>query len=146
MRVYLAGRQLEAKNLKAAAAQYQAVLAIDPNNVPALNNLAWIGGELDDPKALGHAERAVKLQPNSYAVLDTYGVLLLKNGQVDKAVPVLERAHRLAPARNDVRLNYAKALIKAGKKDEARRELEALAKASENFAGKNEVADLLKGL
>jgi len=146
MRTYLGDRQLEARNLKAAAAQYQAALAIDPNNVPALNNLAWIGGELGDPKALGYAERAVKLEPNSFAVLDTYGVLLLKNGQVDKALPILQRAHQLAPARNDVRLNYAKALIKAGKKDDARKELEALAKVTENFNGKNEVAGLLKEL
>jgi putative PEP-CTERM system TPR-repeat lipoprotein len=146
MRTYLGDRQLGAKNLKAAAAQYQAVLATDPNDVHALNNLAWIGAEQGDPKALGYSERAAKIEPNSFAVLDTYGVLLLKNGQVDKALPILQRAHQLAPARNDVRLNYAKALIKAGKKDDARKELEALAKVSENFNGKNEVAELLKEL
>jgi putative PEP-CTERM system TPR-repeat lipoprotein len=146
LRVYLGDRLLEAKNLKAAAAQYQAVLAIQPNNAPALNNLAWIGGELGDPKALSYAERAVRLEPNSFAVLDTYGALLLKNGQADRALPILERAHRLAPARNDVRLNYAKALIKAGRKDDARKELEAMAKTPEDFAGKNEVAGLLKEL
>jgi Tfp pilus assembly protein PilF len=146
MRVYLADRQLGAKNLKAAATQYQAVLAIDPNSVPALNNVAWIGGQLGDPKALGYAERAVRLDPGNFAVLDTYGALLLKDGQTDRALAILEQARRLAPARNDVRVNYAKALVKSGKKDEARKELEALAKVPEDFVGKHEIAGLLKEL
>lgn len=146
MRVYLGDRELVARNLKAAATHYQAAVAIDPNNTPALNNLAWIGGELNDPKALGYAERAVKLAPTNATVLDTYGMLLVKNGDFDKALPILEAVRKLAPDRNDLRLNYAKALIKAGKKDGARRELEALLGVQDNFKGKDEVAGLLKGL
>ena len=145
MLLYLGDLDLAAKDLNASAAYYRAALAIQPNNGRALNNLAWIGGQLGDPKALGYAERAVKLSPYSADTLDTYGMLLLKKGEADKALPVLERAHQMAPARNDLRLNYAKALIKAGRKDDARGELEAL-QAKENFAGKEEVAGLLKGL
>jgi thioredoxin-like negative regulator of GroEL len=70
----------------------------------------------------------------------------VKRGETDKALPVLERARKIAPGRNDHRLSYAKALIKAGRKDEARKELEALQGVKENFAGKQEVAGLLKGL
>jgi putative PEP-CTERM system TPR-repeat lipoprotein len=146
MHVYLGEREREAKRLKAAYTHYLAAVAIQPGNALTLNNLAGIAGELGDPKALGYAERAVKLAPNDAAVLDTYGMLLVGQGNFDKAMPVLERARQLAPARNDLRLNYAKALIKAGRKDAARSELETLAKVSEKFAGKDEVAGLLKGL
>lgn len=146
MRLYLGQRELAAKNLKAAAAHYQAAIAIEPNAPIALNNLAWISGELNDPKALGYAERAMKAAPNSAVILDTYGMLLVKRGEADKALPYLERASKLAPARNDLRLNYAKALVRAGKQDEARKELEALQGVKDDFPGKEEVAGLLKGL
>ncbi len=146
MRVYLGERELAARNYKAAAEHFHFAIEIDGNNASALNNLAWVSGQLDDPKAIGYAERAVKLAPNNASVIDTYGMLLLKKGETDKALLVMERARNLAPARNDLRLNYARVLIKAGKKDEARKELVALQAAKENFSGKEEVAGLLKGL
>lgn len=61
LRVYLAGRQLEANGLKEAAGQYHTARGIDPDSMPALNNLAWNSGEFGDPKALGYVEREVKL-------------------------------------------------------------------------------------
>jgi putative PEP-CTERM system TPR-repeat lipoprotein len=146
MHLYLGERNLKANKLKASAAHFKAVVDIEPTNVLALNNLAWISGELNDSKSLDYAERALKVAPNNAAVLDTYGMLLLKNGEVDKALTIMERAHGLAPARNDLRVNYAKALLKAGRKNDARKELEALQAVKENFRGKNEVAGLLKGL
>jgi putative PEP-CTERM system TPR-repeat lipoprotein len=146
VRLYLGDRALNERNLKVAAGHFQGVVAIDPRNVVALNNLAWIGGELGDSKAMEYAERALKIDANNPAVLDTYGVLLLGKGDVQAALPVLERAKQSAPDRNDIRLHLAKALIKAGRKEDARRELEVLAKVTENFAGKAEVSGLLKGL
>lgn len=146
MRLYLAERELRAKNLKAAAAHYQAAIAINENNALALNNLAWIGGEVGDPKALSYAERAVAIAPASAAILDTYGTLLVKKGEIEKGLQVLERAQKLSPARNDLRLNYAKALLAAGKKADARKELEALRDSKQPFQGKDEIPDLLKRL
>jgi putative PEP-CTERM system TPR-repeat lipoprotein len=146
MRLYLGGRELAAANLKASASHYRAVVGIDASNAEALNNLAWIGGQTDDPKALDYAERAAGLEPNNASVLDTYGMLLVKKGETEKGLALLQRARYLAPARNELRLNYAKALISAGKKDDARKELVALQGVKENFAGKQEVAGLLKGL
>jgi len=146
MRLYLAERELAAKNLKASAMHYQAAVEIEPTNALALNNLAWISSEVGDGRALAYAERAVKLAPNNPSVLDTYGMLLLKQGRTSEALLVLQRGRRLAPARHDLRLNYAKALIKAGKKDEARKELEALQSVRESFRGKDEVVALSKGL
>jgi len=146
IRIYLGERELAAKNYKAAAAHYQAAISVDGNNAVALNNLAWIGGELGDPKALGYAERALKIAPNSAPILDTYGMLLVKKGDTQRGLEYLKRAGELAPGRYDLRINYAKALAQAGQKDLARKELEALQAVPEDFPGKSEIAALLKGL
>jgi putative PEP-CTERM system TPR-repeat lipoprotein len=146
LRLYLGERELAAKNYKAAAAHYQAVIAVDGNNAIALNNLAWVGGELKDPKALGYAERAVKLAPENAAILDTYGTLLIRQGETAKGLEVLGRAAKAAPNRYDLRMNYAAALAGAGKKDEARREYEALQAVAEDFKGKSDIPARLKAL
>lgn len=146
MRLYLGERELAAGNLKVSAAHYQAAIGIDPNNALALNNLAWISGELGDRKALEYAERAIKLAPFDPTVLDTYGMLLVKKGEAAKGLSFLEQARTVQPNRLDFRLNYAKALIKANRKDDARKELEALSKVTDQFPGKNEIEGLLKSL
>lgn len=146
MRIYLGDLEIRDKNFKAAAPHYQAVVAAQPNNVLALNNLAWIGGETGDTKALSYAERAAKLAPSNAAVLDTYGMLLVKRGETSKGLEVLAKAKTLAPERNDIRVNYAKALIQAGRKEEARKELDALKSVAQDFPGKSEIEKLMKSL
>jgi putative PEP-CTERM system TPR-repeat lipoprotein len=146
VRLHLAERAMVGKNLKAAATQYQAIIAIDGSNALALNNLAWISGELGDPKAIGYAERALKLAPNNAAILDTYGMLLVKQGQADRGLEHLGRAAQLAPGRYDIRFNYARALAASGRKSDARKELEALQALPEDFPGKSEIAAMLKAL
>jgi putative PEP-CTERM system TPR-repeat lipoprotein len=146
LRAQLGDREMATKNYKGAAAHYQSVLAVDPNNVVALNNLAWIAGQTNDPKALQYAERAVKLAPDSAPVLDTLGTLLVAKGDAQRGVNYLARAARIAPDRADIRLNYAKGLAQAGQKEAARRELEALQAAPNDFPGKSEIAGLLKTL
>jgi putative PEP-CTERM system TPR-repeat lipoprotein len=146
VRMLLAGRALRARELQAAAAHYAAVLAVDPNQVIALNNLAWIGGETGDPKALGYAERAARLAPQQPTVLDTLGMLLVKRGDTERGLKVLEQANRLAPARVDLRMNRARALAMAGQKDAARRELQAIVDTRDEIPEKRAAAELLKTL
>jgi putative PEP-CTERM system TPR-repeat lipoprotein len=143
-RSYLGEQALNARDFRTAATVYQGIVAQQPTNVAALNNLAWALGQLGDPKALGFGERALKLAPQSPLVLDTVGVLLLAQGDSAKAVDLLSRAVAAAPDRPDIRLNYAKALLKAGRKEDARRELTQLEGVKQDFPGKAEVATLLK--
>ena len=145
-RIYLAERALADKNLRSAVTHYQAVVALQPDNVVALNNLAWSAGQLGDPKAIGYAERAVRLAPDSAAALDTLGTLLVSKGDASKGLEYLTKAAELAPKRHDIRLNYAKALAKAGRPDDARKELVALQAVADEFPGKSEIPALLKGL
>jgi thiol-disulfide isomerase/thioredoxin len=67
-----------------------------------LNNVAWKFYESEHDakllaKALGWAERSVELE-KMYANMDTYGFLLFKNGQAEKAREVLAEAIELAKA------------------------------------------------
>ena len=143
-RTYVAEQALRTRDLKSAVTHYQALIALQPDNVAALNNLAWALGQLGDPKSLGYAERALKLAPESPMVLDTIGVLLTARGDAAKGAEYLGRSVALAPTRHDIRLNYAKALIKAGRNEEAQKQLTQLQSVTEEFDGKAEVAALLK--
>jgi putative PEP-CTERM system TPR-repeat lipoprotein len=143
-RNYLAERMTRAGNMKQAITLYEAVLAQDSNNVVALNNLAWVAGTLGDPRAIGYAERAVKLAPDSAPALDTLGVLLVRKGDAAKGIEYLGRATTLAPDRHDIRFNYAKALVNAGRGDEARKQLSMLQGVTADFPGKSEIPMLLK--
>ena len=145
-RMYLAEQALRSRDFKGAVTHYQVIVAQQPENVAALNNLAWAAGQIGDPKALGYAERALKIAPDSPLVLDTLGVLLVASGDANKGLEYLTRAVTIAPDRNDIRLNYAKALMKAGKSELARKELKQLEGVSQEFTGKAEIPALLKQL
>jgi len=145
VRMLLADRAMRARDFKRAAAQYQALLSVEPNNVVALNNLAWISGEIGDPKTgLVYAERAAKLAPQNASVLDTLGSLLVKQGDTARGLESLARARELAPARFDLRLSYARALVVSGQNDAARKELRAIVDAKEDAAEKRTAAEMLQ--
>ncbi len=127
---YLGDVALRKPDYKAAARHYQALVALQPNNIVFLNNLAWVSGELGDPKALSYAERAATLAPANAHVLDTFGTLLIKKGDLTQGVANLRKAVQLEPTQADIRLHLAKALIKTGDKAGARTELDALAQAA----------------
>ncbi len=146
VRLYLADRDLAAKDYKAAAAGYRQIVADQPNNAVAMNNLAWTLGELKDPSALGYAEKAARLAPRSPAVADTYGWLLVESGDTKRGTEILGRASKAAPNAHEIRLHYAKALIKSGDKGAARKELEQIAQAPGESPVKAEAESLLKQL
>jgi putative PEP-CTERM system TPR-repeat lipoprotein len=135
-RNYLAEGAMRKQDYKTAARHYQAIVALQPDNPVFLNNLAWVSGELGDPKALSYAEKAFALAPESPSMLDTLGVLLVKKGDLTQGLEKLQKAAQLAPNQADIRLHLAKALIKAGDKTAARKELEALAQAGAQAAAK----------
>lgn len=134
------------KDYAGAAKQYRLLLEAQPENAAVLNNLAWVAGQMKDPKAIEYAEKANKLAPNQPAVMDTLAVLLLDKGDSARALDLLKKALDLAPQASQIRLNYAKALLKAGQKTEARSELDQLAKLGDKFPAQAEVGQLLKGL
>ena len=74
-----------------ALAMYQATLKLQPNNVVALNNMAFLmsqtGGDLDE--ALKMALRAQQLFPNLSEISDTLGCIYLKRKETSLAIDTL---------------------------------------------------------
>lgn len=145
-RLHLAQMATAKKDYATAAQYYRKVVDDQPNNVLALNNLAWVAGQLKDPKALEYAELANKLTPNQPAIMDTLGTLLVERGDTARGLELLHKASELAPQAGSIRLNLAKGLIKVGKKEAAKKELDELAKLGEKFPDQGEVEKLKQAL
>ena len=134
------------KSLPQAIGEYQQVIAAAPNDVVALNNLAWALGHLGRPQALGYAQRAYKLAPNAPSVADTLGWILAKRGQSRQALPYLQHATQLAPHDPDMAYHYAYALAKAGEPAQARAVLTQALSGTETFASRQAAQQLLASL
>lgn len=143
MRMLLADVALRARDFSSAIKHYDDVLAISPNQPLVLNNLAWALGQASDPRAIGVAERAAALAPNSADVLDTLAMLHLQTGEARKGLELLERVKQMKPERLDLRLHYAKGLLRNGRTQEGKAELRELAAEKTDFPGKAEIAALL---
>jgi putative PEP-CTERM system TPR-repeat lipoprotein len=125
-RLYFGGSLLAQKDYPAAITQFEQVIKQVPNEVIALNNLAWLYQQQRDPRALDYAEKAHKLAPNSATVSDTLAWLLVEKGQLDRAVPLLKQASAQVPGNAEIRYHYGVALSKSGDKAAARAQLEPL--------------------
>ena len=100
----------KASDENAAMAQYEKVLKINPRSLTAINNLAWLKFEEGKPGALELAQKGSELYPESAAMLDTYGWILLQSGQKSEGRKVLEKAHKLAPDNEEIRKHYESSL------------------------------------
>ncbi|MBP53523.1 MAG: hypothetical protein CMG88_03060, partial [Marinobacter sp.] len=107
-----------------AIPSYEKLLEITPRNVIALNNLAWIYYQKGDDRAMELARKAFELKSDNAAIADTYGWILLKAGQIEESLPVLEKAHELQPDSEEIAMHLAEAYRATGRDDEARRILE----------------------
>jgi len=146
VRLYLADRDLRRKDYKAAARGYRELLALQPENPVVLNNLAWTLSQLKDPSALEYAEKAHNLAPNSAAVADTLGWMLVERGETKRGVELLGKAAAAAPGSLEIRVHYAKALAKAGDKAAAKKELESVLQSAGESPLRAEAEALLKQL
>jgi tetratricopeptide (TPR) repeat protein len=118
----------------AAIEQYRKVVASNPNDGEASNNLAYLlteyGNRADE--ALQYAQKAVELAPKEAAYCDTLGWVLYHKGLYSAAIPYLERANsaRVVPVSA---YHLAMAYAKAGETKRGRATLEAALKNSPNL-------------
>ena len=121
---FLAETEARAGHSKEAQNAYRAVLAIDPNNPQALNNLAFAiadsGTNLDE--ALTMANKAKQQLPNVNQVSDTLGWIYIKKHMGDNAVDVFSALVAKAPDNPTYRYHYCMALFEKGDKTGAQRE------------------------
>ncbi len=146
VRAYLAEIAMRGNDHKGAAQQLRNALAFDPDNVVLVNNLAWVLGEMGDPKGLEYAERAYALAPNNAAVNGTYGWLLVQKGESARGIELLRRSRELAPNDPNKRLQLARALVKTGDKSGAKKELAELSKDNVPSAMRDQAEKMLKDL
>ena len=143
---YLGNRALTLNELPESLRQFERVVAIQPENAAALNNLAWLKGQLGRDGALADAERANALAPNQPAFMDTWAMLLSAANQHERALEMQKKVVQLQPQVLEFKLNLAKIQIKAGNKDAARALLDELSAAGDRFSAQAEVDRLKKTL
>ncbi len=98
-------RQMRAISLQSngdvaeAASTYRELLETQPENVGALNNLAFLlASDLNDPRAaMPLAEKAAGLAPQNARVLDTLGLVQLMLEDPESARSTLERSLAIEP-------------------------------------------------
>jgi putative PEP-CTERM system TPR-repeat lipoprotein len=129
-----------------AVTYYEAVLAIDPDHAPALNNLAMLRLQQQQPGATELAERAVRTAPDQAALLDTLARAHAADDDLDEAVAVQRRAVALAPKAGELRLGLARYYLAAGDKALAKTELDNLVRADQRFAQHDEVLRMSQAL
>lgn len=116
---------LEAMGQKTKARDvYNQALGVDPDNVLALNNLAYISADAGEnlDQAMTFAERAKKRMPKSASVSDTLGYVYYRKNLTEQAIHELQSAVDADPKNAAYRLHLAMALLKRGDKSGAKRE------------------------
>lgn len=99
----------ENNDVPAAIEGYESALQKAPNSPVILNNLAWSYYLEKDSRAEETAKKAYELAPNSAAVLDTYGWILVENGKVSEGISYLERAANLAADNTEIQEHLTQA-------------------------------------
>lgn len=120
-------------DLPGARDAFEAVVDARPDHAVALNNLAWLYDEAGDPRALDYAERARQQLPDRAETADTLGWILVRQGQVQRGLRLIEQAKTELGDEPAVHYHHAWALDAAGEKAAARASVDALLKRFAQF-------------
>jgi tetratricopeptide (TPR) repeat protein len=132
MRLRLQSAILEtsARRYPEAIGQYRKILSVDRNNLLALNNIAYLLANTNQPdEALTFAQQAKEVAPGVAAVEDTLGWVLYRKGIYTAAVSYLESAAQKTdnPA---VQYHLGMAYVKVGNRERGERILKAALKTA----------------
>jgi len=140
----------EVKAYDKSIASYEKLLKIFPKADEAANDLADLLVSIsDDPVNLNRAKQLVERFKNSqqpYA-LDTYGWVMFKVGELDKAVIALRQSAKAVPSNMDIRYHLGEVLYAKADYLESKKELQAaiaLSKKQGAFIGSERAQQLLK--
>lgn len=114
------------KKYNEAREVYEKILVLNPKFTAVLNNLAYLYSEhLNEPeKAFEIAGKARELAPDEPHVGDTFGWVLYKKGQYQRALGVLEQSAEQLPNEAEVRYHLGVTQYMLGREDAARRSLD----------------------
>ena len=105
-----------------SVAIFEALIAAEPDHAPALNYLGYMRIErgTDVEKGLALVQRALQIDANNGAYVDSLGWGLYRLGRFAEAIEVLERAARLLPSDSTVLEHLGDSLLALGARDRAR--------------------------
>jgi putative PEP-CTERM system TPR-repeat lipoprotein len=147
VRLSLANTLEQQNDVPAAQLQYVAVLQKEPDNIAALNNLAWNSREKNPKRALEYIRKAVQLSPNLPVLLDTLAVIESLNGNHAAAQKTMQHALSIAPQDPTLRMHDAMIAAARGEKAQAITALEQLlSQHPDGFPQRAEAEALLKSL
>lgn len=140
-------RAMENDEKQLAVGEFRQVVAAEPRNWAARNNLAWLLYQLGDIAAAAQeVDQLLRSSSQQPIALHTAGVIYLANKDLPAALNALQQAANLAPRNPAYRFHLAQALIENGDKDEAVRQLQAALSSNAEFSERNEAEQLLKGI
>lgn len=145
-RLALADVYILENRINDAIKQFQLVLSKDDKNLVALNNLAWYLRDSQPGDALAYAKRANDIKPESSALMDTLAVVLLNNGEVEKARRMIERVLVKMPSNPTIRYHSAMINAAAGERKLATKMLTLLLEDDASFPEKTDAEQLLEKL
>jgi uncharacterized protein (TIGR03790 family) len=127
-----------------AADRYRKIIAVEPGNMLALNNLAYDMAvrEKKPAEALPLARKAQALAPREPTVLDTVGWIEYLLGNTAEAARLLVQAARAVPGNAEIRLHNAFALAAQGARASAETELAEALKLNAAFEKRPDVQEL----
>jgi tetratricopeptide (TPR) repeat protein len=112
---------LDAGNLDAGIAEFQAEIANQPDHVRARMLIAAARYRVDSAAAIPFAREAVTLRPRYPFGHYLLGLLYLDVGEIDRAVAELETASRLVPTEPQFHFSLGSAYARAGRAEDAAR-------------------------
>jgi len=111
---------VDSDRLELAEQDLRRIIQIDGDNAMALNALGYTLTDLTSrhSEALRLIERALQLQPDDAATLDSMGWVLYRLGRLEEALGYLQRAHALDDS-PEIAAHLAEVLFFNGQRDEA---------------------------
>lgn len=133
------------KNYPAAQDGYEKVLALNPRNPGALNNLAYLYSERSGQpaKALELAQKARELVPGDPNIADTLGWILHRQRQYPRALILLLESAGKLPDSAEIQYHLGMTHYMLGQEEPARRALEHALELDKNLPGKDEAQSRL---
>ena len=136
---------LTAQRYDSSVRNFQITLKSQPNDVVALNNLAWLYQQKGDKRAREYAQRAFEQAPTP-EVSDTLAWILVQQGEAAKAVQMLSSASTARPQNYAIKYHLAVALNDTGHKTEAVDTLRSIVSSPDPFDDRPAAQKLLTDL
>ncbi len=131
---HLATVYYDMKKFKKSIESFKKTSELDPESSLALNNLAYLYSELGIhlEDGLSLARRAIEMQPDNSAYLDTIGWLYYKLSNYEEAVKYLKQAAELDPDSAETQYHLSQAYLKIGGTDQSVKYLRKSMKLNSN--------------